>query len=209
MMAIEDGRSPSGPGCQASPSAADASSRSGIPNAGDGHNALFDATVRIEEMWPFPMHEAPDRLVEALADSEGKLPDELKAHFAFMSEDDWDDMQDGGWQARDLVGEAASDMFFRRQFGWLAVAATPVFTPTGSGSASFSWGRYYTKLLFAETADGLLASAAAWAEERYASAMSAEPAETRSGSGPQGRQRDPQGCAPDASATPTQEGQER
>lgn len=145
------------------------------------YERMFECNVRIEESWPFPMSPTPERLVEALAER-SDLPEPLARYFGRLSEEDRDLLYDGRSEAEDILADICGDMFCDGVFGWVGIAATPYFTPMKGGGASFSWGHYYTKLLFAPTAEELLGAACDWAEETYerdtASAMSAGTAET-------------------------------
>jgi len=49
--------------------------------------------------------------------------------------------------------------------GFLVKFATPVMSPSGNGSRSFSWGYYSTKWIYAETIDAAVENGLAWVKE--------------------------------------------
>lgn len=134
---------------------------------------LTDANVRIEAMWPFPVQHAPEELAKVFeyADELQDFPPPLRVLIQSLPEFARDDLYDGdsgGFQ--DAFDELCANAFRAGVHGWIGVAANPVFKPTGTGGASFSWGYYNTVVMFAETADQLLVDAAEWGEERFLTA---------------------------------------
>lgn len=139
----------------------------------DIYERMYDASVRIEEAWPFPVNQAPERLGEALDERSNDLPAEIAQLIENWPEEEREELFSGhGWRFQDAYDELCATAVRKGVAGWIGIAATPVFTPHDEGNgASFSWGHYYTKLLFSENADGLLEASVAWAEKRYSDAM--------------------------------------
>lgn len=54
------------------------------------------------------------------------------------------------------------------KFGFLVNFATPVMTPLGKGSSSFSWGYYNTKWIYGDSIEDVVNKGLAWVEERRA-----------------------------------------
>lgn len=128
---------------------------------------MFHKPLRIEGMWPFPVDNAPDSLIDALENYE-RLPDQLQPIIAKWSEEDRFSLFEG--QSCDFqmaFEELCATAWRNRVFGFIGVAATPVMTPTSETSSSFSWGHYHTGFLFAETAEKLLSASLAWADEQH------------------------------------------
>lgn len=117
------------------------------------HEDLFEATVRVENMWPFPQETPPQSMRDVLEENYDELPEGI-AHLVRTPCFDFID---------DLMGEA----FFDRAFGYLAEVACPVHRKVAENTSSFSWGHYYTGLIFAETVEELMAKAIAWAKENH------------------------------------------
>lgn len=129
---------------------------------------MFHKALRMESMWPFPVDNAPESLIDAL-ETYGNLPKNLHPLTAQWGDDLWEPLFEG--QSCDFqmsFEELCASAFRKRVFGYLGVAATPVMTPTSETSSSFSWGHYHTGLLFAETAEKLLIAALDWADEQHA-----------------------------------------
>ena len=137
------------------------------------YEAMFEKNVRFENMWLFPCLPATNEQIEALSEAleDGRLPPELASLFEPLDEDDRDTLSEGRWEARDLYDEICGSAFRSGLFGLIGEAATPVFSPSGATSATFSWGHYKTKLLFAPTSEALIQAALNWAEEEYAEDM--------------------------------------
>jgi len=55
------------------------------------------------------------------------------------------------------------------RLGFLVKFATPVMSPSGNGSRSFSWSYYSTKWIYAETIDAAVEKGLAWVKECRAS----------------------------------------
>jgi len=128
------------------------------------YETMFEANVRIESAWPFPMANVPDELIEAIENME-TLPDELLSLIANWSQPNIDDLYSGrGLDSREAWDELSSYGFRKKIHGWIGIAATPVLTTTSENSASFSWGYYHTKLLFGASGDALIQAAIIWAE---------------------------------------------
>lgn len=133
----------------------------------DLHELMFDATVRIDSAWIFPSVSAPESLAEALYGAE-KLPAELDQLVERWDENERGDLFDGDGEAFNMAfDELCCEAHMKGFRGWLAIAATPVFTYTKGGSASYSWGHYHTEMIFSPTADDLMRKAAEWAEKRH------------------------------------------
>lgn len=134
------------------------------------YDRLFQAEVRIEVMWPFPVFNPPEALVEAFEDA-GELPGDLAQLIDRWPEEEKDQLFSGDERDFQVSFDELVAAGNRKQvWGWIAVAACPVFRPAGGGSVSYSWGYYSTKLLFAKTATGILSQAAKWAEGLYEAA---------------------------------------
>ncbi|MFC0305149.1 hypothetical protein ACFSTI_20905 [Rhizorhabdus histidinilytica] len=129
------------------------------------YDRLWEANVRIEQMWPFPVGPAPRELRDAfeMAGDEG-LPEAVKSLIENWDDGELDELFDG---AHDAFEELMASAFRRDLKGWIGIAAVPVFEPTKRGHVSFSWGYYNTQMLFSPTADGLLTAAAEWGEGLY------------------------------------------
>lgn len=139
----------------------------------DIYTKMFDATVRIEAAWPFPVCEPPSQIADLFEDGEDRLPKENKALVEHWDEEMLEVLYDGeGWEFSDVYAELCAAAFRKGVKGWLGLAATPVFTPNKIGGASFSWGHYRTKLIFAPTSDALLEASVVWAEQERNESMS-------------------------------------
>lgn len=130
---------------------------------------MFDASVRVEQIIWIPgaivQHdarpEAFDDFCESALDNERwqKTPlfKALPELVQFAESEDEPDLE---WVAECLRTEGRE--------GFLVQAATPVMRYDADGrGAEYSWGRYYTEWLYAETADGIAALVSAWAEEKH------------------------------------------
>lgn len=136
------------------------------------YDRLFDATVRIEAAWPFPVHEPSEALARAFEDQSGRIPAEIESLIARWDDDERDALFSGeGADFNDAFEELAAKGFDQRLFGWIGIAATPIprFHPDGNG-ATFSWGHYRTKMIFAPSAESLLEHSVSWAEEHWEAA---------------------------------------
>lgn len=128
-------------------------------------SAAFDANVRMEAAWPFPTENAPEGLADAFANLDiDNIPAPLKSLVANWPEDRLDALFEGDHREFHDAWEDLSSAAFRQNiYGWIGVAATPVITATSPTSASFSWGYYYTRVLFAPGGDALFKAAIDWA----------------------------------------------
>lgn len=138
--------------------------------------ALWEHQVRIEAMWPFPTCTTPDDLANLFEDIDGEeLLAPISNLLKLLDEDSREALADGHGFDRLMALEELNASAWRAGIhGWIAVAATPVLTPTTTGGCSFSWGHYYTKILWAETADQILLDAAAWGEANFDKVLNAE-----------------------------------
>jgi hypothetical protein len=128
---------------------------------------MFHTPLRIESMWPFPVDNAPDSLIEALENYED-LPQALQPLISKWGEDFRSPLFEGHSSAfQDAFEELCATAYRKQVFGYIGVAATPVMTSTGENSSSFSWGHYHTGFLFAETSEKLLIAALEWADEAH------------------------------------------
>lgn len=129
------------------------------------YDRLWEANVRIEQMWSFPVGPASRELRDAfeMAGDKG-LPEAVKSLIEYWDDGELDELFDGGHDAFD---ELMASAFRRNLKGWIGIAAVPVFELTKRGNVSFSWGCYNTQMLFSPTADGLLLAAAEWGERLF------------------------------------------
>lgn len=141
------------------------------------YERMFEASVRIENAWPFPVSPAPDSLAETLEFYDHALPPEIEALIKGWSDDEREELFSGmSGRFQDAYEELCAKAFRTQVSGWLAIAAVPVFTALDSGGGcSFSWGHYHTKLIFAAAADQLLIAACDWGEEHFRQAESQKP----------------------------------
>lgn len=131
---------------------------------------LFQRPARIEAMWPFPVSQAPDGLIEAI-ENYGRLPSPLQEWVNRWSEEDREVLFDGeSGRFHDLYDDLCATGFRNGIHGWLAVIATPVLDADGHGGGCYSWGHYHTDFIFAGTADAILEKAEEWADARYEAA---------------------------------------
>jgi hypothetical protein len=134
---------------------------------------LSGATARIEGMWPFPMFNAPEKLIEAIADrldgdnDLSRLPEPMRPFFAGLSEDELDSIYDGGFESTELMDYIAGNMFDAGVGGFLALAATPVMESSKGGGVHYSWGYYRLEFFFGNTAEDVVSQVCDWAEKNY------------------------------------------
>lgn len=137
---------------------------------------LWDATVRIDNMWPIPGCEPSEQMREEV-DTHGKLPEVLMALVARWSEDERDELIGGD---RDAWEEFFAVMSRANVRGFLTQVSAPVFRAMSADSASFSWGNTHWALVFGETAEDAISAGIAlaetWREQDYAPARKGEPA---------------------------------
>lgn len=131
------------------------------------YDRMEKVPCRIEGMWPFPTSTASDSLLDALELFEA-LPAELSHLIKSWDEDEVDALVSGqGRAAADAWDILYSTAWDRKVYGFIAVVAVPVFNATGGGGASYSWGYYRHKLIFAKTAELLLERAAEFGEAAW------------------------------------------
>lgn len=142
----------------------------------DIYQRLFDTSVRIEGMWPFPVAPAPEKLAEIFeyADEHEDFPEPLRSLVASVDERTRDDLYQGNAADWELAFDELCAAAARKHIsGWIAVAANPVMKAVGGG-VQYSWGHYRTKVMFAATADQLLRDAADWGDANFKAATVAE-----------------------------------
>lgn len=94
---------------------------------------------------------APDSLIEGPFEEDEAICEQFGAPFDEMPR----------WE---LVEHLMEHCWMNQQLGWLVQFATPIRTfSKGSGHSSFSWGRYYTKWIYAETFEEAVDAGLAWA----------------------------------------------
>lgn len=76
---------------------------------------------------------------------------------------DWVDLDGRGYERAEGIFEWLRDS---GKFGFLVNFATPVMTPTGKNSRSFSWGYYNTTWIYAETIEKAVDQGLAWVKTR-------------------------------------------
>lgn len=141
------------------------------------YERLYDASVRIEAMWPFPVFPASERLAAIFeyADEHQDFPEPLRSLVAKLDAQSKDALYNGDSSHFDDAFEALCASAVRAGVnGWIALAANPVMKPMGNGGVQFSWGHYQTKVMFAEHAEQLLRNAAKWGETNFTIAAGAE-----------------------------------
>ena len=124
---------------------------------------LWDETARVERVI---------FLAGALAAGDA-MPDDLDEFF------DDEDVETIGkclgsvpeWIDLDAYGHGRAESIFEwlhdgGKLGFLVKFATPVMTPTGENSRSFSWGYYSTTWVYAETLDDAIDKGLAWVNDR-------------------------------------------
>lgn len=125
---------------------------------------LFDATVRMDRViflagamgggdaLPDDLDSFLDEDFEVIRECLGPLPDWLEGEI------------DSGRHCR---GEAFSEWTADEEmFGFIVQFATPVMTPIGKGSRSYSWGYYNTTWLYGNTIEEVVEKGLKWAESR-------------------------------------------
>jgi len=140
------------------------------------YNRLFDANVRMECMWPFPVSPAPEKLADVFeyADDEQDFPEPLRDLVRSLDDRSREELYSGdSVDFQEAFSDLCGDAYRKGVHGWLGIAANPIPKPSVGGGVSFSWGYYRTKLLFAPTAEQLLENAAEWGEAKFAAAHAA------------------------------------
>jgi len=87
--------------------------------------------------------------IETIEECFGKLPDYVKE--ATEEED------------IEVITEWLSDS---GKYGFLMKIATPIMKPTGPKSATYSWGYYTAKWIYADTLDAVMNKGFAWVRKR-------------------------------------------
>ena len=100
-----------------------------------------------------------DELVDLFEEDEGTM------RSCFGDDIPGDLLAASGQHVAEAFGEWLSDT---GRLGWLVQVATPVMTPRAGGTASFSWSRFCTHWVYAETFELALEGALSWVEERRA-----------------------------------------
>lgn len=128
---------------------------------------MFNSSVRVEGMWPFPVSPASEGLMELFDGRDVEnMPEEIQALLKGWGEVELDDLFCDAHNFYDAFDELCGCAFRRNVHGFIGQIATPVLSWGNDGkSASFSWGHYHTKIIFAPTADDFLDKAIAWADE--------------------------------------------
>lgn len=126
---------------------------------------LYDATCRIEKIIFMAGAMAAtdsfsDDLNEFFDDEELETIEEL-----FGKMPDWVDLEGRGYERAEGIFDWLKES---RKFGFLVKFATPVMTPSGPNSRSFSWGYYGTQWFYEETIEAAVEKGLAWCEERRA-----------------------------------------
>lgn len=124
------------------------------------NETLFDNSIRFESVIYLAgalaqSDSLPDDLCELLDVETDETVSEAFPGFPLSLRDDGDC----------FLEFAAEWLIDNRRLGFLVKVATPVMTPVkGSSSLSFSWGRYRTKWIYADTMDGVVCEAVKWAD---------------------------------------------
>lgn len=126
-------------------------------------NKLDDANARIERSI---------FLAGALA-AMGAFPEDLDDYFDDLEVEDinacfgeipeYVDVETRGYARSDGILEW---LLNSQKLGFLVQFATPVMTPTGKNSYSFSWGNYYTKWIYADTIEEAVDKGLAWVKKQ-------------------------------------------
>ncbi len=126
---------------------------------------MFDATLRVEEILHIGTMAADDSLPSRLKDFLEEIEEEdLKIMFPDISK----------WVVDEIGTREFSDAFRewaiqKNKYGFIVQFATPVKKwSKDKKSASYSWGYYNTKWLYADTFETALESGMKWAEETRA-----------------------------------------
>jgi hypothetical protein len=135
---------------------------------------LFDASCRIEGIWPIPNGEVPEAMLEAFEYGD-HLADKLAPYVAGWDENEIGELFEGqGEPASTAWGELGCNLFNDGKQLFVVLAANPVFKRSKGGGCHFSWGHYQTEIFIAETVESAMEEAIQWAEARYEAASAAE-----------------------------------
>jgi hypothetical protein len=126
---------------------------------------LYDATARIESVIFMAGAMAatdafPDDLNDFFDDEDVETIEKL-----FGKMPDWVDLEGRGYERAEGIFEWLKES---KKFGFLVKFATPVMTPSGPNSRSFSWGYYSTQWFYEESIEAAIEKGLAWCEERRA-----------------------------------------
>jgi hypothetical protein len=126
---------------------------------------LSGSGVRVAGIWPIlGLTDALPRAFETAI--EGRpLPAEIAA---LIPNYDPDEEVDG-----DSFSEAMGDAYWKGMFGYIVAADCMSYTATSPSSAECSWGRYRTKLFYADTVEAALSLAMEWADQEFKTATGA------------------------------------
>lgn len=125
---------------------------------------LYDATLRMDrviflagamgggDVLPDDLDSFLDEDFEGIRECLGPLPDWLEG-----------EINAGRHCRAEAFSEWTADEVM---FGFIVQFATPVMTPIGKESHSYSWGYYNTKWLYGNTIDEAVEKGLAWAAER-------------------------------------------
>lgn len=112
---------------------------------------FFDETARIEEMALLAGVLADDPLPDTVRDFlEDEEVETLEECFGPMPEHVKKSVEAGD------IESIVEWLTYSEKFGFLIHMATPIMTPTGENSASYSWGYYTTKWVYGDTLDAAL-----------------------------------------------------
>ena len=133
-------------------------------------DALYEANIRLDNMWLFPAWNGGESLAEALelfADDSKDLPGPIADLVKDWSEDHLDELFSGrdSEDFHEAMDNLSADAHRRNIAGFLGVFSTPVQTFTSATSSHYSWGHTWHKLLFGDTLESLTAVAVAWKDE--------------------------------------------
>lgn len=133
---------------------------------------MYDATTRIDMMWPFPLFDAGEELAEAfdlMLDDGSELPHPLAGLVADWSDERIEDLlhsYHGGESFMEAMNELSTHGRALGVSGFLAKVSTPTRQFISETSSSFSWGHTYHALVFGKDMAELTLNACAWAEAR-------------------------------------------
>lgn len=124
-------------------------------------DAIINANLAIDGVWPLPSPRASDALKEQFELSE-KLPEEIAAFTKGWDEDQLDDLTGGD---SDTWEHLMQSMMAAGWCGFVMAVSTPVVS-RWRGHKSYSWGHTWTETVIATTLEEAIDKALAWAEVR-------------------------------------------